>query len=118
MLKYRRSFRYCDIEDGRWVDFFHQQVDRAGFGRALLSMVREDTLGDQQAVYRQLQTNVVPVQILRGSQDAIMTKTQFEGLQTTLPRASYQQVSDTAHAFCFIHPQQVAAPMLRFLLAN
>ena len=33
ILKYRRfSFRFCDIEDGRWVDYFYEQLGIPGFG--------------------------------------------------------------------------------------
>lgn len=115
MLKHRRSFRYCDIEDGRWVDYFYEQLSIPGFGRALLSMVRRDTLGDQRSAYQQLQSLEHPVQVLRGTEDSIMTEDQLAWLQTAMPRATYHQVEDTPHAFIITHPERVAAPILSFL---
>ena len=115
MLKYRRSFRFCDIEDGRWVDYFYEQLDIPGFDRALLSMVRSNTLGSQHAVYRQLQQLDHPVHLLRGSEDSFMTAEQLNWLQSVLSRASFHEVQGTPHAFILTHPVEVSAPILGFL---
>ncbi len=115
MLKYRRSFRFCDIEDGRWVDYFFEQLSIPGFDRALLSMVRNDTLGKQHAVYERLQQLHHPVRILRGTGDRIMSAEQLVWLQSALNRASYHEVKDTPHAFILTHPSEVFAPILGFL---
>ena len=115
VLKYRRNFRYCDVEDGRWVDYFYEQLSIPGFDRAFLSMVRENALGDQRDAYQQLQALEHPVQVLRGGDDAIMTIEQLNWLQTALPRASYHHVDDTPHAFILTHPEKLIAPILTFL---
>ncbi len=115
VLKYRRSFRYCDVEDGRWVDYFYEQLEIPGFDRAFLSMVREDTLGNQRDAYEHLQTLEHPVQVLRGRDDAIMTIEQLTWLQTAMPRASYHHVDDTPHAFILTHPEKLIAPILTCL---
>ncbi len=115
MLKYRRSFRFCDIEDGRWVDYFFEQLSIPGFDQALLSMVRSNTLGNQHEVYRQLQQLPQPASVLRGSEDSFMTHDQFSWLQSTLSRASFHEVQGTPHAFLLTHPAEVSAPILGFL---
>lgn len=115
MLKHRRSFRYCNIEDGRWVDYFFEQLSIPGFGRALLSMVRHDTMGNQYETYARLQNLHHPVQVLRGQADIIMTEDQLNWLRSNLPRASYHEFEDTPHAFLITHPEQVIAPILGFL---
>ena len=115
MLKYRRNFRFCDIEDGRWVDYFFEQLSIPGFDQALLSMVRSGTLGKQHEVYRQLQQFPQPVSVLRGSEDSFMTHDQFSWLQSALSRASFHEVQGTPHAFLLTHPAEVSAPILGFL---
>lgn len=115
MLKHRRSFRYCNIEDGRWVDYFYEQLRIPGFGRAFLSMLRQDTLGNQRDAYEYLQSLGHPVQVLRGSDDTIMTEDQLTWLQAAMPRAAYHFVEDAPHAFIITHPEAVVAPMLGFL---
>ena len=118
MLKYRRSFRYCDIEDGRWVDYFYEQLAIPGFDRALLSMVRENALGDQQDVYKTLQQLPHPVQVLRGVKDQFMSVDQSHWLKSNLSRAAFHEVENSQHAFILTHPDQVSAPILRFLKSN
>jgi len=117
MLMRRRSKRYQDIEDGRFVDKFLRQLSLPGFGRALLSMVRSGSLDNQCAVYRDLDAHDHPVFILRGEDDQIVTRKQIQQIRSHLPDARFRQVENTAHAFLLTNPETLA-PIIIGTLEN
>ncbi len=115
MLVRRRTRRYREIEDGRFVGMYKNQLAKPGFGRALLSMLRSGSLGDQSDCYQALDGHGHPVLVLRGVEDAIVTPRQMEVLRVLLSRARYEEVEGTAHAFLLTHPEKVAATIVDFL---
>jgi pimeloyl-ACP methyl ester carboxylesterase len=115
MLKRRRTRRYGPIEDGRFVDKFHTQFLIPGFGKALLSLFRDGTLGDQSRRYRSLHNAGHECLILRGSEDDLVTSEQIQYLRTLLPAADAREIKGTAHAFMLMQPELVAPEIIRFL---
>ena len=115
MLIRRRTQRYRDIEDGRFVGLFMEQLRKPGFGRALLSLIRSGGLADQRACYEALGATDHPVLVLRGVGDDIVTPDQIATIRTLVPRAGYVEIGGTAHAFLMTHPERVAPAVLDFL---
>lgn len=115
MLVRRRTRRYREIEDGRFVQKFRNQLLKPGFGRALLSMLRADTLGDQFDEYRAAAASRVPSLILRGQHDHIVTHDQVQRLARIFPEAGYRQVDNTAHAFLLTDPDRLAPILINFM---
>ena len=118
MLRRRRARRYGPIEDGRFVGKFMRQLAQPGFGRAVLSLFRSGTLGDQLASYRALEPLPHPLLVLRGEEDTVCSASQIERLREMLPRAGYERLGATGHAMMLSDPEPVAATLLPFLLRD
>lgn len=115
MLVRRRTRRYGPIEDGRFVGKFRDQLRLPGYGRALLSLMRDGALGDQSAVYRELARTPNRVLLVRGADDEIVPTGQFDTLRALHPAAESLVVPDTAHAMLLTHPESVLPAILGFL---
>jgi pimeloyl-ACP methyl ester carboxylesterase len=114
MLVRRRTRRYRAIEDGRFVGKFKSQLRKPGFGRALLSLIRSGTLGDQSECYRALARHTHPILVLRGADDGIVTPRQIDVILDLAPRAVFRELGGTAHAFLLTHPEMVAPLIVDF----
>ena len=115
MLVRRRTRRYRPIEDGRFVARFRDQLRLPGYGRALLSLMRNGALDDQSTVYRDLALAPNPVLLVRGANDDIVPAGQFDTLTALHPAADALVVPGTAHAMLLTHPEAVLPPVLDFL---
>lgn len=116
MLVRRRTRRYRGIDDGRFVQMFRNQLELAGFGRSLLSLVRSGALGDQRDSYRCVASLSKPMMLLRGADDQIMTDTQMDELLDLLPQAAVEILGRASHALMLTHPQEVARHVIEFLM--
>ena len=114
-LKITGTIQYQDIEDGRWVGMFREQLAIPGFGHAMLSMFRSGTLGDQSAVYSALERQTIEILVLRGGDDVIMPANHLTQLKNLLPNASYREIPATPHSFVITDPHKLALPVLEFL---
>ncbi|MGD2171187.1 MAG: alpha/beta hydrolase [Gammaproteobacteria bacterium] len=115
MLVRRRRMRYRDIEDGRWVDMFRRQIRIPGSGRMLLSLLRRGTLGDQRDQYVALNRQPHELLVMRGDQDTILPRRQFDALRESLPRAQFVEIRGLPHALVITDPEKLAPPIVRFL---
>lgn len=116
MLVRRRTKRYRTLGHGRFPQMFKDQLLKPGFGRALLSLIRSGTLGDQLAIYESDQLRRKPLMLARGVEDDIITHNQFQQILSALPHASVCEPDSAGHAFLLTHPQLVADTFRRFLV--
>jgi len=117
MLVRRRTARYRGIEDGRFVQMFRDQLRVPRFGNALLSLVRDGSLGDQSDCYRALGQTGRDALLVRGTQDEIVSRGQIEAIRSLAPQLDSRSVEGAAHAFILTHPARVARELLPYLAA-
>ena len=117
MLVRRRTLRYRNIQDGRFVQMFRDQLRVPGFGRSLLSLVRGDALGDQQTHYAALNTLANPVLVMSAAGDQIAIPAHIDILRGLLPNAEFCEIEDAEHALILTHPEPVAAHIMRLLIS-
>jgi pimeloyl-ACP methyl ester carboxylesterase len=115
MLVRRRTRRYRGIDGGRFVQLFKDQLQLPGFGRSLLSLVRSGALGDQREAYAGLRGLENRMLLLRGSEDAIFTRSQMRIIKTLAPCTECREIDGTSHSMLLTHPQKVAFEVLEFL---
>jgi pimeloyl-ACP methyl ester carboxylesterase len=115
MLLRRRTRRYRDIQDGRFVQMFRDQLRVPGFGRSLLSLLRGDALGDQRTCYAALNPLDNAVLVVSAAGDQIAIPAHMDILRGQLPNAEFCEIEDAEHALILTHPEPVAAHIMRHL---
>lgn len=115
MLVRRRTYRYRNIQDGRFVQMFRDQLSMPGFGRSLLSLLRGDALGDQRMCYGALNTLPNPILIIGADGDQIALPAHIDILCGLLPNAEYREIANAEHSMILTHPEHVAVHVEQFV---
>jgi pimeloyl-ACP methyl ester carboxylesterase len=103
----RRRRRYARIGLPHLTPLFVEQVSRAGFGRALLSMIRTDTLGDQSARYEALRGLGPELRVITGANDAVIPAEHIARIRRLLPDHRYHEIAGAEHNLLLTHPRAV-----------
>jgi pimeloyl-ACP methyl ester carboxylesterase len=110
----RRRRRYALIGQPRLADLFVEQVSFAGFGRALLSMIRAETLGDQTPRYAALRELGLDVLLISGGADAVIPAADIARVRALVGRHEGLDLPSAAHNLLLTHPAEVAAALRAF----
>jgi len=110
----RRRRRYALIGRPQLVDLFAEQVSFPGFGRALLSMIRAETLGDQTPRYAALRDLGRDVLLISGGADAVIPAADIARVRALVGRHEGLDLPTAAHNLLLTHPAEVAAGVLEF----
>jgi pimeloyl-ACP methyl ester carboxylesterase len=116
MLRRRRHERYIRINCEELAHRFDEQISRPGFGRALLSMFRAGTLGDQTAQYAQLGRSSAIKLVLSGSADAVVTAQQLSTVAQAANAGEPLILPSLEHNLLMSHPDAAAGPLVEFFL--
>lgn len=108
----RRRKRYASIGLQRLTPLFVEQASRAGFGRALLSMIRMEALGDQSARYSALRDLALDILVITGSRDAVIPRAHIDRVRALLPPHRHCDVAGAEHNLLLTHPEAVVAALL------
>ena len=114
----RRTRRYRPLDGGRFVGLFHEQLDKPGFGRSLLSLMRSGALGDQSDCYRALAPHKHRLLLLRGDEDTIVSADQLHRVRDLTRRAATRELRGTGHAVMLTHPEIIAPVLADFFSAD
>lgn len=107
----RRRRRYARIGLPHLIPLFVEQVSRAGFGRALLSMIRSNALGDQSARYEALRELGQELLVITGANDAVIPATHIARIRRLLPDHRYYEIAGAGHNLLLTHPRAVVAAL-------
>ncbi len=110
----RRRRRYALIGQPQLADLFIEQVSFAGFGRALLSMIRAETLGDQTPRYAALRELGLDVLLISGGADAVIPAADIARVRALVGRHESLDLPSAAHNLLLTHPAEVAAALRAF----
>ena len=103
----RRGARYARIGLPHLTPLFIDQVSRAGFGRALLSMIRTNTLGDQTPRYEALQDLGRDLLVVTGANDAVIPAAHIARIRRLLPVHRHHEIAGAEHNLLLTHPRAV-----------
>lgn len=115
MLMRRRKMRYRDIEGGRLIPLFREQLAIPGFGSSLLSLFRNGALEDQSKHYARLNNSICPVLLVRGGDDTILPLRQFRQVASLISGADTLEISGLSHAMLLTDPEAIASDLLIWL---
>ena len=110
----RRRARYARIGRPQLTDLFIEQVSFAGFGRALLSMIRAETLGDQAARYSALAALARDVLVISAGADAVIPAADVARVRELIGRHEHFDLATAEHNLLLTHPAEVAAALRAF----
>jgi pimeloyl-ACP methyl ester carboxylesterase len=110
----RRRRRYALIGQPQLADLFIEQVSFAGFGRALLSMIRAETLGDQTPRYAALREIGLDVLLISGGADAVIPAADIARVRALVGGHESLDLPSAAHNLLLTHPAEVAATLRAF----
>ena len=80
-----------------WVDRYRVQTQYRGFGRALLSTLREDNGKVMDSVYARVGATGVPTLLIWGVQDSTVTIDHADGVRKAIPQAQYHPIERAGH---------------------
>jgi pimeloyl-ACP methyl ester carboxylesterase len=100
-----------------WADKYRPQMRYKGFGRALLSTIRERAKVDIDSVYRQVAATGVPVMLLWGRGDVTVPYALNEKVRKDIPNAEFHTIEGAAH-LPHMERAQVVNPFLYGFLAG
>jgi len=114
----RRRARYARIGRPQLADLFVEQVSFAGFGRALISMIRAETLGDQAARYAALAALARDVLVISGGADAVIPAADIARVRALVGRHEHFDLAGAEHNLLLTHSAEVATAMRTFCGAH
>ena len=110
----RRRTRYARIGRPRLTELFIEQASFDGFGRALLSMIRAETLGDQGARYAALHALGRDLLVISGGADAVIPPEDIARVRELLGSHAHVELAHAEHNLLLTHPVEVAAALQAF----
>ena len=101
-----------------WADKFRDQIQYKGFGRAILSTMRNLSKIDTLKEYEQLGKLNLPVQIFWGKEDKTISADAIATLRELVPNHHFQAIDDAGHIPHYEQPEAVNAALAAFFSAN
>jgi pimeloyl-ACP methyl ester carboxylesterase len=110
----RRRARYARIGRPQLTELFIEQASFTGFGRALLSMIRAEALGDQAARYAALPALAREVLVVSGGADAVIPAADIARVRALVGRHEHFDLESAEHNLLLTHPAEVATALRAF----
>ena len=107
----RRRTRYASIGHPQLAERFLEQASYDGFWSAMLSMMRNEALGDQSRHYAALPSLDRDVLVISGSRDDVLPPKDLARVRELLLGHSHLAIEGAAHNLLLTHPAEVAAAL-------
>lgn len=99
----------------RYTKLFMEQTTYKGFQQSILSMLRNDAIGDYSASYRSVGNQKRDILMIWGTEDTEVTKNMISNVQSLLPHLKFKPVDGVGHGVVFQKPDTVNNFILNFL---
>jgi pimeloyl-ACP methyl ester carboxylesterase len=109
------------VEPAKWPDWpdrYRVQMQYRGFGRALLSTLRESNGSALDSVYARVGASGKPTLLLWGKQDSTVSITNAAGVRKAIPQAQYHPIDRAGHLPHMERTDVVNPVLIAFLRAN
>jgi len=94
---------------------FVEQTTYKGFQRSLLSMLRNNAIGDYTNAYQILSKQKREILLIWGTADSEITKDMIKDIQSFLPKLKFKSVEGVGHGIVFQKPQIINKLIIDFL---
>ena len=103
-------------ESEKYTRLFVEQTTYKGFQQSILSMLRNDAVGDYRAAYQIVGGQKRNVLLIWGTDDTGVTKPMIGDIQSAIPRLTFKPVEGVGHGIVFQKPETVNKLIINFLL--
>ncbi len=103
-------------EAEKYTRLFMEQTTYRGFERSILSMLRNNAVGDYSAAYQVVGQQKREVLLIWGTGDIEITKQMIDVIQSLIPRLTFKPVEGADHGIVFQKPETVNRLIIDFLL--
>jgi pimeloyl-ACP methyl ester carboxylesterase len=103
-------------ESEKYARLFVEQTTYKGFQRSILSMLRNDAVGDYRAAYQIVGRQKRDVLLIRGTEDNGVTKQMVSDIRSLVPRLTFKPVEGAGHVPMFQKPEIINKLIIDFLL--
>lgn len=103
-------------ESEKYTRLFEEQTTYKGFQQSILSMLRNDAVGDYRPAYQIVGNQNREVLLIWGTEDTGVTKPMVSDIQSFVPRLTFKPVEGVGHGIVFQKPETVNKLILNFLL--
>ncbi len=97
---------------------FVEQTAYKGFQRSLLSMLRNNAIGDYTKAYQILSKQKREILLIWGTADSEITKDMIKDIQSFLPKLKFTPVEGVGHGIIFKKPKIINTLIVDFLLQD
>ena len=92
-----------------------EQTTYKGFQRSLLSMLRNDALGDYTNAYKNLGKQNRDILLVWGTEDKEVTREMIKSIRSFLPNVDFKPVEGLGHGLLFQEPEIISSLIIDFL---
>jgi pimeloyl-ACP methyl ester carboxylesterase len=103
-------------EAEKYARLFREQTTYRGFQRSMVSMLRNDAVGDYRAAYQAVGRQKREVLLIWGTADVEITPEMIDGIRSFMPRLTFRPVDDAGHGIVFQQPETVNRLIIDFLV--
>jgi pimeloyl-ACP methyl ester carboxylesterase len=104
-----------NLEANKYVMLFEEQTTYKGFQRSLLSMLRNDALGDYSIWYEKLGKQDREILLIWGADDNEIKKEMIMEIRNYLPGLKFEAVGGVGHGIVFQRPDVINSLLIDFL---
>jgi len=102
-------------ESEKYTRLFVEQTTYKGFQQSILSMLRNDAVGDYRPAYQIVGRQKRDVLLIRGTEDTGFTKPMVSEIQSFVPRLTFKPVEGVGHVPMFQKPKIINNLIINFL---
>jgi pimeloyl-ACP methyl ester carboxylesterase len=100
------------------ADLFAEQTTFKGFQTSLLSMIRNNAIGDHRDSYEAVGKQKRSVLLIWGSRDTEIPEEAINTARKLIPHVQFHALQDAGHNIVFQKPEQTSAVLISFLRSN
>jgi len=102
-------------ESENYTKLFEEQTTYKGFQRSILSMLRNDAVGNYNTAYQTVGKKKRDVLLIWGKGDTEITKEMIRDIQSFIPHVTFKPIEGVGHGIVFQKPEEVNKLIISFL---
>ena len=102
-------------ESEKYIKLFVEQTTYKGFQQSILSMLRNDAVGNYNAAYQTVGKQKRDVMLIWGIDDTEISKEMIRDIRSFIPHVTFKPVEGAGHGIVFQKPEEVNKLIVSFL---